>query len=307
MAISFKHTAKHLTALVVFPLILMSLAGCQVALFDTKGPVGDAIGGTMMYTVFLMLIVVIPTMILSVVIAFKYRADNEKADYQPEWSHSTLIEAIVWGIPIVIVLFLAVETYKTSYAHDPSKPLVSEKNPTAQPLKIQVVALDWKWLFIYPEEEIATINELSIPVDRPVQFLLTSDGAINSFFVPRLGGQLYAMSGMEGKLNLMATEAGTYKGYSANYSGFGFTGMRFNVLARDDEGYKSWVNKVRSSNKTLDDATYKQLTVKSRDNKVEYFVNPNPLRFKNIIEENIGLNLEKPKQLAHAGEATSTH
>lgn len=308
MIISFKRIIKQLTTLVVFPLIFMSLSGCDLALFDSKGPVGEAIGDTMKYTVMLMLFVVIPTICLSVYVPYKYRSGNKKSTYDPEWHHSTVIEAIVWGIPVLIIVLLAIETYKTSHSLDPHKPIISAQNPKEQPLKIQVVALDWKWLFIYPEQGIATINEIAIPVDKPVQFLLTSDGAINSFFIPRLGGQLYAMSGMENKLNLLATEKGVYTGISANYSGYGFSGMRFNVLAKDKAGYESWVSKVKGSSKSLDDETYNKLTIKSRDNKVEYFSNPDPLRFKNIINDNVAFN-QLPAKKAHTdhGHAEDKH
>lgn len=299
MVVSLKRLMKQLTILVVLPSLILSLTGCELVLFNSKGPVGQAIGDTMIYTVLLMLIVVIPTIFLSVYVPYKYRSTNEKAEYKPEWSHSTLIEVIVWGIPVAIIAVLGLEAYKTSHTLDPSQPLVTVDNPQEQPLKIQVVALDWKWLFIYPEQGIATINEIAIPVDQPVEFLLTSDAAINSFFIPQLGGQLYAMSGMEGKLNLMANEQGVYQGQSSNYSGFGFTGMRFQVLAKDQKGYEDWVNAVKNSGNVLNDQTYNKLKQKTRDHKVEYFANPNPLRFKDIIEENIGLNEPRPTHGHH--------
>ncbi|PIE47547.1 MAG: ubiquinol oxidase subunit II [Gammaproteobacteria bacterium] len=295
MVVSSNKRLKQLTALVGLPLIMMPLTACSdLALFDSKGPVGQAIGDTMIYTVLIMLIVVIPTICLSIYIPYKYRAGNDKANYQPEWSHSNLIELIVWGIPIAIIVTLGIETYKQTHALDPHKELISEKAPMERPLKIQVVALNWKWLFIYPEEGIATINEIAIPVDKPVQFLLTSDAAINSFFIPQLGGQLYAMSGMENKLNLLADEEGVYQGMSSNYSGFGFSGMRFNVLVKNKEGYDAWVNGVKNSGNMLDDATYAKLKLKSRDNPVEYYVNEDPLRYKDIIDENAGLKKVTP-------------
>lgn len=304
MVVSLKRL-KQFATLASFPLVAMSLTGCDnLALFDSKGPVGQGIGDTMIYTVLLMLIVVIPTIFLSVYIPYKYRAGNDKADYKPEWSHSNIIEMIVWGIPIAIIAVLGVEVFHKTHELDPHREIINPENPQERPLKIQVVALDWKWLFIYPEEGIATVNEIAIPVDKPVQFLLTSDAAINSFFIPRLGGQLYAMSGMENKLNLLADEEGVYQGKSSNYSGYGFTGMRFNVLAKDKAGYDSWVNQVKNSGNTLDDATYNELKVKSRDNPVEYYVNDNPLRFKDIIDENAGLNAEAP--VAH-GDHVETH
>ncbi len=307
MVVSLKRFIKQLTALVVLPSMALSLTGCDLALFDPAGPINKAIGDTMIYTVLLMLIVVIPTIFLSVYIPYKYRSTNDsntEADFKPEWSHSTLIEIIVWGIPILIIILLAIETYKTSHSLDPHKELaVPAEAMQERPLKIQVVALDWKWLFIYPEEGIATVNEIAVPVNQPVQFLLSSDAAINSFFIPRIGGQLYAMSGMENKLNLMADKEGVYQGMSSNYSGFGFTNMRFKVHAVDEAGFKKWVANAQNSSNVLDDATYKELATeehpyacgklscrRQKPYPVTYYVNPNPLRFKEIIDENIGLN-----------------
>lgn len=323
MAVSFKNLIKRLTTLVVIPSMALSMTGCDLALFDSKGPIGEAIGSTMIWTVLVMLIVVIPTIILSVVIPYKYRASNKKADYKPEWSHSTLIEIIVWGIPIIIILFLAVETYKTSHSLDPHKEigtdLVPDLKPNERPLKIQAVALDWKWLFIYPEEGIATVNEIAVPVGKPVQFLLSSDGAINSFFIPRFGGQLYAMAGMENKLNLMASEKGTYTGISSNYSGFGFSNMRFDVRAMDKAGFDEWVANAQQSPKTLDDATYEELATEERPYAcgklscrrekpypATYYVNPDPLRFKNIIDQNIGLDDRPVEKHGAEGEGNGT-
>ena len=271
-------------SLLSVPLIL---AGCSdLALFDANGPVGQSIADSMTYTTLLMLVIIIPTIFLSVFIPYHYRSGNKKARYEPEWYHSTVIEIIIWGIPILIVGILGVEAYKSTHALDPRKPIITEEYDEEDALKIQVVALNWKWLFIYPEEGIATINEIGIPVDRPVEFLLTSDGGINSFFVPRLGSQLYAMNGMESRLYLMADEPGVMDGMSANYSGFGFSGMRFKVHATDEGTYNQWINKVKNEGTLLDDAAYDELKQKSRDNPVEYFVNADPLRFKNIIDSN---------------------
>ncbi len=275
----------------------------------------------MLYTVSLMLIVVIPTIFLGVWIPYKFRAGNDKAEYKPEWSHSNAVEMIVWGIPIAIVLLLAIEAYGTSYSLDPHKEIAPPAEAMQErPLKIQVVALDWKWLFIYPEEGIATVNEIAVPINQPVQFLLSSDGAINSFFIPRLGGQLYAMAGMENKLNLMATKEGTYKGQSSNYSGFGFSNMHFDVKALDKAGYKEWVKNAQNSPNILDDKTYNTLATEEhpfacgelncRSEKpypATYYVNPNPLRFKEIIDENAGLNRKKPKVHGEKGGESSEH
>ncbi len=293
---------------------MLSLTGCELALFTDNGFIGKQIGDTMIYTVSLMLIVVIPTIFLAVWIPYKFRASNDKNEYKPEWSHSNAVEMIVWGIPIAIVVLLAIETYKTSYSLDPHKEIAPPAEAMQErPLKIQVVALDWKWLFIYPEEGIATVNEIAIPVHQPVQFLLSSDAAINSFFIPRLGGQLYAMSGMENKLNLMANKEGTYKGQSSNYSGFGFSNMHFTVKVLDKSGYEKWVANAKNSSNTLDDKTYNTLATEEKPYAcgelncrrqtpypATYYVNPNPLRFKEIIDENAGLNRPVPK--AHGEE-----
>ncbi len=327
MVVSLKRLIKQITALVVIPTMALSLTGCELALFDDAGFIGQKISSTMIYTVLLMLIVVIPTIFLAVYIPYKYRTGNDsntEADYKPEWSHSTAIEFIVWGIPIFIIILLAVETYKTSHSLDPHREIAPPAEAMQErPLKIQVVALDWKWLFIYPEEGIATVNEIAIPVNQPVQFLLTSDGAINSFFIPRLGGQLYAMAGMENKLNLMAVKEGTYQGQSSNYSGFGFTNMRFKVHAVDKAGFKKWVADAQNSPNTLNDATYNELATEEHPHAcgklycrrqkpypVTYYVNPNPLRFKEIIDENIGLNnrpVEVHGSKAHGTEAEGEH
>lgn len=294
---------NRLLRLLVIFLFTLLCGGCGYALLDGKGPVSDGIASTMTYTFLLMMIVVIPTVIMSVVIPILYRKSNKKAKYDSEWSHSTLIEIIVWGIPIIIIIFLAIEAFKTSYSLDPRKSIAA--NSSEPTLKIQVVALDWKWLFIYPEEGIATVNELAIPVNKPIEFLITSDAAINSFFIPRLGGQIYAMSGMENRLNLLSTEVGVYKGFSANYSGFGFTGMRFNTYVNDEEQYNKWLEKVRSEGEPLDDARYEKLSQKTRDHGIEYFINSDPLRYKNIIQKYSGLLTKKPSHSnGHGHEST---
>lgn len=261
-------------------LALLLLGGCDYALFAPKGYVGEQIRNYILINAGLMLLVVIPTMILTVWVVLKFRK-GKQAEYEPEWEHSNKIELWAWGVPIAIVGVLAVITYFTSHSLDPRKPIESDK----ETMTIQVVSMDWKWLFIYPEQGVATINEIAVPVDTPVQFLITSNSTINSFFIPRLGGQLYAMAGMENRLNLIANEAGVYEGISANYSGFGFSGMRFDVKAVSDAGFKEWVTQVKSSPKVLDKPTLKKLEERSRDNPVEYYGTINPLQFKEIIEK----------------------
>lgn len=262
---------------------VLSLAGCDYRIFDSKGTTGMEIRDTLYLCVGLMLIVVIPTIILSVVMPIKYRAGANKK-YDPDWEHSNKIEAVIWSIPVAIILVLAIITYKTSHTLDPREPIKSDKDP----ITIQVVALDWKWLFIYPDEEIATVNEIAIPVKTPVEFLITSNSTMNSFFIPRLGGQIYAMGGMENRLNLMAEQEGVYRGVSSNYSGYGFSKMKFKTKVLSEEGYQEWLNHVKASPKQLDLASFEGLEAQTRDHPVELYSDVKPLLFKDIIEKFTG-------------------
>ena len=266
------------------------VSGCdEFMLLDPKGPVAEQQQWLIIVSFAIMLIVVIPVLIMSVWFPYKYRSGNTKEEYLPNWEHSNKIELVVWTVPILIITALGILTYITSHSLDPRKPIESDQ-PT---MVVQVVAMDWKWLFIYPEYGIATVNEMAMVVDQPVEFLITSDATMNSFFIPNLGSMIYAMSGMENRLHLMASEAGTYKGMSTNYSGFGFSGMKFNAIASDKTQFDAWVAKVKDSPKVLTDDVFKALQVKSRDVKPLYFNNPNPLLFSDIIEHYTGgLNVE---------------
>ncbi len=266
------------------------VSGCdEFMLFDPKGPVAEQQQWLIIVSFAIMLIVVIPVLIMSVWFPYKYRSGNTKEEYLPNWEHSNKIELVVWTVPILIITALGILTYITSHSLDPRKPIESDQ-PT---MVVQVVAMDWKWLFIYPEYGIATVNEMAMVVDQPVEFLITSDATMNSFFIPNLGSMIYAMSGMENRLHLMASEAGTYKGMSTNYSGFGFSGMKFNAIASDKMQFDAWVTKVKDSPKVLTDDVFKALQVKSRDVKPLYFNNPNPLLFSDIIEHYTGgLNVD---------------
>ncbi|NRA70258.1 MAG: ubiquinol oxidase subunit II [Gammaproteobacteria bacterium] len=259
------------------------IGGCELALFDPKGPVGEEAKWLIIISVALMLIVIIPVLMMIFYFPYKYRKSNTQAEYKPDWEHSTKIEIVVWTVPTLIIIALSYVTYETSHSLDPRKPLSDEKHMT-----IQVVAMDWKWLFIYPEQGIATINEISIPVNTPVEFLITSDTVMNSFFIPRLGSQIYAMAGMENRLHLMADQPGTFRGVSANYSGFGFSGMKFKVHATDQQGFDDWVAKVKSSPQLLNKETLSQLRVQSKDHKIEYFSTVGPHQFKQIIQRYTG-------------------
>lgn len=264
--------------------LALLLSGCDFWLFDPKGPIAHEQMWLIIICALVMLIVVVPVTLMGVWFPIRYAKGKRLEKYSPDWQHSNKIEAVVWTIPIIIILALGAITYVTSYSLDPRQPIESDK-PT---MVVQVVAMDWKWLFIYPEEGIATVNEIAIPVDTPVEFLVTSDTVMNSFFIPQLGTQIYAMSGMENRVHLMASEPGEYMGFSANYSGFGFSGMKFNTIATDESGYRDWVAKVKNAPEKLDDERLKALRKKSRDVAPMHFASVNPLLFTEIIEKYAG-------------------
>ena len=228
----------------------------------------------------LMLIVVVPVIFLTLYFAWKYRASRDFEIYTPKWAHSTKIEAVVWSIPILIVVSLSVITWRSTHALDPYAPLEGQ----GEHLTVEVVSLNWKWLFIYPEQGIATVNELVFPANKPVAFKITSESTMNSFFIPQLGSQIYSMAGMETKLHLIADEPGTYKGISSNYSGAGFTGMKFNAIATPTEDdFEAWVASVKQSQTSLTSGAYKQLAEPSENNPVSYFSKVDDGLFHNIV------------------------
>jgi len=282
----FKKLVKPLLTIATL-LCLTLLSGCseEYLLFHPKGAIGEEQKYLIILSFAVMMIVVGPVIAMIIGFGIKYRASNKNAEYKPNWEHSNKIEFWVWSIPCAIIIWLGIITYQTSFSLDPRKPIEHDK-PT---LRIHVVALDWKWLFIYPEQGIAVVNELAIPKDTPVEFLITSDTVMNSFFVPQLGSQIYAMAGMENQLHLIGSEEGVYRGYSANYSGFGFSGMKFKAHVLSDQGFASWTNKVTAATDTLSDSRYAELTQKTKDHPVEYFSSVNPLMFNNIIEKYTGV------------------
>ena len=262
------------------------LSGCDSALLDPKGQIGLEQRSLILTAFGLMLIVVIPAILMAIGFAWKYRASNKDAKYSPNWSHSNKVEAVVWTIPILIIIFLAVLTWKTTHALEPSKPLAHDEKP----ITIEVIAMDWKWFFIYPEQGIATVNEIAFPANTPVEFKITSNSVMNSFFIPRLGSQLYAMAGMQTKLHLIANDAGIYDGISASYSGHGFSGMKFKAIATPDkEAFEQWVAKVKQSPEVMNDmAAYEKLAAPSENNKVEYFSSVKPGLFVDVINKFMG-------------------
>ena len=257
------------------------LSGCNMALLDPKGAIGMEQKSLIMTATWLMLIVVVPVIIMTFLFAWKYRASNKNATYSPNWSHSNKIEFVVWTIPCIIILILGTLTWKSTQALDPRNPLPSENKP----LVIEAISLDWKWLFIYPEQGIATVNEIAFPANVPVQFKVTSGSVMNSFFIPQLGSQIYAMAGMQNQVHLIANEEGVYKGMSANYSGKGFSGMKFTATATSADKFDEWVMKVKQSAKGLQMADYEQLAKPTENNAVEYFSSVKSDLYQDIINK----------------------
>lgn len=257
------------------------LSGCNMALLDPKGAIGMEQKSLIMTATWLMLIVVVPVIIMTFLFAWKYRASNKNATYSPNWSHSNKIEFVVWTIPCIIILILGTLTWKSTQALDPRNPLPSENKP----LVIEAISLDWKWLFIYPEQGIATVNEIAFPANVPVQFKVTSGSVMNSFFIPQLGSQIYAMAGMQNQVHLIANEEGVYKGMSANYSGKGFSGMKFTATATSADKFDEWVMKVKQSAKGLQMADYEQLAKPTENNAVEYFSSVKSGLYQDIINK----------------------
>ena len=245
--------------------ILLSLyfTNIDTGVLQPKGTIASQQYDLLVFITLLSLIVIIPVFFLVFFIAWKYRAGNTKATYKPEWDNNRTLEIIWWGIPIILVTILAVTAWTSSHELDPFKPIQSDKKP----VNIQVIALDWKWLFIYPEQNIATVNYLQIPKDTPIHFELTSDAPMNSFWIPQLGGQIYAMSGMSSELHLMASETGNYNGVSANLSGEGFADMKFVAKASTEDDFTTWVTSVQQSNNRLTLEEYDKLSRPSHNNK----------------------------------------
>ena len=232
------------------------LGGCSdIILFHPKGPIGDAERFVIIASIALMLIVVIPVFIMLFLFARKYRVSNTKATYMPKWSHSAKIEWLVWLVPVVIVTVLGTLVWHCTFHLDPYKPI----DTGVKPIKIEAVSMDWKWLFIYPEHNIATVNKLVFPANVPLSFRITSDTVMTSFFIPQLGSQIYAMAGMQTRLHLLADETGTYLGQNQQLSGRGYADMNFEAIAVSREQFESWVQKVKQSPDRLDLARYEKL------------------------------------------------
>lgn len=259
---------RHIALIILSVGVSLLLGGCHLEILNPKGMIAAKEARLLIDATILMLIIVIPTILLSIYVYWKYRASNKKAKYQPGWSHSTAIEIVCWGVPSIIIIILAIMTWVGSHELDPYKPLEGK----GKPIIIQAISLNWKWLFIYPNKHIATVNFLQIPVDKPVRFLITSDAPMNSLEIPQLAGQIYAMGGMRTKLNIIANKEGDYRGLSTNFSGQGFAGMHFVVRVSSEKKFDQWVKYAQQHAKqALTVPAYNKLTLPTENNPVEYF------------------------------------
>ncbi|MCL7713446.1 ubiquinol oxidase subunit II [Stenotrophomonas mori] len=285
------------------------LAGCDAAIFNPKGQIGHDEKTLLITATVLMLLVVVPVIIMTLVFAWRYRASNTKARYEPKWAHSTAIEVVVWSIPCMIVLVLAVLTWRSSHALDPYRPLESEHKGVT----IEAISLDWKWLFVYPEENVAVVNELVFPVDAPLNFKLTSDTVMNAFFIPSLGSMIYSMAGMETKLHLIANEAGVFEGMSSHYSGAGFNKMHFSAHAVSDEEYQQWLGKVRAEARVMDKAAFAELGAQKNHDwfPVTYYGNAEAGLFDWLVARHMGDNhhfgMKHGPRMAHGEDGHAGH
>ncbi len=239
----------------VAPATCPLLTGCGQGVLDPAGPVAAGERLLLFNSLAIMLAIVVPVIVLTLAFAWWFRAGNTRARHLPDWSYSGRLELLVWSIPALVIIFLGGLAWIASHDLDPARPIPGR----TRPIEVEVVALDWKWLFIYPDQGIASINRLAIPVGTPVHFRITSATVMNSFFVPQLGSQIYAMSGMEAQLNLRADRIGRFHGISAHYSGKGFADMTFAVDAMPPAQFANWVAGTRAAGRTLDARAYLQL------------------------------------------------
>jgi cytochrome o ubiquinol oxidase subunit 2 len=305
---------KTLRGLLLLALTL-ALAGCHTVLMSPSGDVARQQRDLIVTSFVLMMLIVVPVIIATLVFAWRYRASNQKAHYDPEWDHSTIVELMIWSAPLLIIIALGAITWVSTHKLDPYRPLEriapGKLTPLdAKPLEVDVVALDWKWLFIYPEQNLAVVNEMAAPVDRPIHFNLTASTVMNSFFVPALAGQIYAMPGMQTVLQAVINKPGDYQGFSANYSGAGFSYMNFTFHGMSDEDFGKWVAQAKSHGGTLDQATYALLEAPSQKDPVRYYGSVAPGLYRSILDRCVQpgpacMNMQRTPEPGAGGEASA--
>ena len=267
-------------AVALLPLVLTA---CHWAVLDPRGPVGQADRTILIDSLAIMLAIGVPTILAAFGFAWWFRASNPRARYRPDWEFSGAIELVVWAIPAMVIILLGGVAWIGSHQLDPAKPLSDRQAP----VEIQVVSLDWKWLFIYPNEGVASVNQLVVPAGVPLRFSLTSASVWNVFFVPRLGSMIYAMNGMRTQMNLQADDAGTFRGLSAHFSGDGFSDMHFTVRAVHSDEFAAWVKATRGVGPTLDGAAYTALARQSANVPPSTFGAVTPELFNQVVRQDL--------------------
>jgi cytochrome o ubiquinol oxidase subunit 2 len=265
-------------ALVALPGLLTA---CDRAVFNPAGDIARQQRDIIVVSTGVMLLIIVPVLILIVLFAWRYRRGG-RGTYDPDFDHSAGLELAIWSAPLLIIIALGALTWSSTHLLDPFRPLPAKEG--VKPLVVQVVSLDWKWLFIYPEQGIATVNELALPVDRPVRFDITSSNMMNTFYAPTLAGMIYAMPGMRSQLNAVLRRRGDFQGFSANYSGAGFSDMRFALKGVDDAGFTRWIGEARSSGNELALASYRELLVPSQRVPVMRFASVDSDLYRRILE-----------------------
>ncbi|QHE85389.1 ubiquinol oxidase subunit II [Hydrogenophaga sp. BPS33] len=296
----------RLTALFRGSILLMLasfLAGCsKLVVLNPAGDIAAQQGQLVVIATVLMLLIIVPVIFLIFLFAWRYRQGSQRAetDYAPDWDHSTKLELVIWAAPLMIIIALGALTWITTHKLDPYRPLdrisAGKSLPAdVKPLEVQVVSLDWKWLFILPEQGIATVNELAAPVDRPIRFKLTSSTTMNAFYVPDLAGMIYTMPGMQTELNAIINKPGVFQGMSSHYSGAGFSGMTFKFHGMSEEGFAQWVDKARASGQTLSREAYLALAKPSERDPVARFASVDESLYRRVLN----LCVEEGKACMH--------
>jgi cytochrome o ubiquinol oxidase subunit 2 len=287
-------TPRNWPLLLLIPAACL-LSGCNWVLMNPSGDIAMQQRNLILVSTGLMLLIIVPVIALTLLFAWRYRQANTEADYRPDWDHSTQLELVIWAAPLLIIIALGAITWITTHTLDPYRPLgrIDASRPVAEgakPLVVEVVALDWKWLFIYPEQGIALVNEMAAPVDRPIQFRITASSIMNSFFIPALAGQIYAMPGMETKLSAVINKAGEFEGFSANYSGHGFNSMRFKFHGMAAADFDQWVATNKASSKQLTRADYLVLEKPSEREPVQRYASVDPGLYKAVLNRCVEAN-----------------
>ncbi|BCG49597.1 cytochrome o ubiquinol oxidase subunit II [Candidatus Profftella armatura (Diaphorina cf. continua)] len=274
----------------IFPLFF---EGCKAVLLSPSGDIALQQRNIIIISMILVLIIIVPVMLLTIFFSWYYRSSNINATYSPEWGDSNKLEYLIWSIPVLIILILGTITWISTHKLDPYQPLsrISSKykniSPNIKPLIVEVVSLDWKWLFFYPQQGIATINELAAPINYPIEFKITSSNMMNSFFIPALAGQIYTMPGMETKLHAVINKIGKYEGFSSNYSGLGFSGMRFKFYGMNKKNFNLWIKNIKNNTPKiiLNKEIYTKLLKPSQYDPVYYYANVLPNLYEYILNK----------------------